>query len=123
MVDAAFRTPPTQYAVPQDQLDSLRLTINAAVQAVKRLEDLHGNASGLFPPCPFIAQSFPALKDRRSCRVIRKSQSSRLLILFGLLQGFLDAGFIRGVIPASFDPRGNLWGRRRRNSQCRTLDP
>src|SRR6516165_1395576 len=62
MIDASFRAAPGQNAVAQNELDSFRLAIDATIQSVEHLENLHCRASGPFTLCPFIAQSFPALE-------------------------------------------------------------
>src|SRR5712675_3290668 len=48
MEGAPLGTPPTQDAVPENELNAFSFSINTAVERVKRFEDFHRCTSGLF---------------------------------------------------------------------------
>src|SRR5580704_10367770 len=48
MIDASFRPKPAHDAISEDELDALRLAIDAAVECVKGFEDFHRRSSRLF---------------------------------------------------------------------------
>src|SRR5215472_8976101 len=64
--DATLGTLPAQDAVSQDKLDALGFTINAAVERIKCLEEVHRPARGFFTAGPFVAKRSPAPKSGHS---------------------------------------------------------
>src|SRR5437899_8821732 len=122
MIRGSLGALPAQHAVPSNKLDAFRLTVDSAIQGVKRLEDLPGSPSGLFLACPVITHRLPALEHRWSCRIIRKSRHARFGILLGLIPGFLDGGVICRIVPAGFQPFGNFTRRGGRSSERRALN-
>src|SRR6266403_1482647 len=115
MIDASFRATPTQNAVSEDEFHAFCFAIDAAVEGVKRLEDFHRRASGLFSFHPFVAQNFPSLEARGPGRVLHK------LRILGFLQSLLDSDGVRWVVPPVSEPYGNFFGWLGRPSQARTL--
>jgi hypothetical protein len=59
MEGAPLGTPPTEDAVPENELNALRFSINTAVEGVKHFEDFHRCPRGLFCFHPRVAQKFP----------------------------------------------------------------
>ena len=123
MVDAALGATPAQNAVSQNKLDAFGLAIDAAVEGVKRLEDFHANASGLFVSCPVVTEGFPSLKRQRSRDAVGELHGSRFDLVFRLRPGFEEGDLMRRVIPAGLQPLANFCRRRGRRRQRRPLDP
>src|SRR5437868_14936863 len=62
MINPTVRTAPTQDAISEEKLDALRLSIDAAIQRVERLEDVHRCARGLCRCYPFVAERYGRLE-------------------------------------------------------------
>src|SRR5260370_41490852 len=90
MINAALRATPAQDAISQDELHAFRFAIDATVERIKRLEELHRRTSGLFRFQPLIAQKLPTLQDRAPRRIVRELHSFRLCAILGFLQSLLE---------------------------------
>src|SRR5919109_1303330 len=119
--DAAFRTLPAQDAVSQDEFDALRLTINAAVERIKGLEEPHGLARRLFSARPFIAEWRPAAERGQSCRVRRELYGQVFAIPLRFVARLNHARQIGRIVPARLQPRDDFVGRLWSLSQLRPL--
>src|SRR6201987_843327 len=121
MVDTALRPAPGQNAIAQDELNSFSLTIDAAIEGVEHLENLHRCACRLFVLCPFIAQSLPALERGEFRRIAFGPASIRITRLPGIALGVYEQDFVRRIVPPGLQPVGNLGWRDRRKRQLRAL--
>ena len=61
MVDAAVEPLPAEDAVAEHELDVLRLALDAAVELIQLLEDLHRRARGALDGGPVLLLGLPAL--------------------------------------------------------------
>src|SRR5260370_12348313 len=86
MINASLRATPAQNAISQDELHALRLAIDATVERITRLEELHRRTSGLFRFQPLIAQNLPPLQDPAPRRTVRDLHTFQLCAILGFLQ-------------------------------------
>src|SRR3981081_1850420 len=85
VIDSPVRMTPTQNAITEDELHAFRLAIDAAVERVKRFEDLHRSASRPFRFRPLIAQQFPALQARPPDWIVCELHGPRLRLVLQIL--------------------------------------
>src|SRR2546428_13307611 len=77
MVDAAVEPLPAEDAVAKHELDVLGLALDAAVQLVELLEDLHGRAGRALGGGPVLLLRLPALVGPDASRLRVEAQRLR----------------------------------------------
>src|SRR5215469_10295251 len=109
--DVALGALPAQNAVAENKFNTLRFAVDAAVKRIEGLKEAHRLARGLLRASPLVAKGRPAAKSCQSCRVRRELNCQLFPVSLGLFAGFSNQSKVRGIIPAAFQPRNNLFGR------------
>ena len=122
MVDVAFGAAPTQDAVTQNKLDTLRLTVDAPIQSVQSFKDFHGGTSGLFVFRPLVARELPALQGRGPCLVIIEIHDAWIACCIRFLSSLAYEDVFGRVFPPLLKPGNKSIRRLGRSSKRWALD-
>src|ERR1700756_153680 len=106
-------SPPAEYAVAQDDFDTLRFALHTTVEFVEILKNLHGGARGQFLFRPLAPTRHPLLECRHPLGIAAESHPY-WFALRRLAAGLNAPDFFEWIVPTCFEPglkerRRNRW--------------